>query len=148
MLVYRIHKKKFALISGEGARLTGGRWNSVGMPCIYASALMPMSILEYLSHLEDFGLVPSEPMEVVAIRVNEAKLIKIKPSQLPLGWNRPLNLQEAQRMGDSILKRKDKHGFIIPSAILPTEINVVLNSAVQNWNQRIVKRIEYRPYGI
>ena len=38
MEVYHLGHTKYAnQVTGEGARLNGGRWNHVGVPCIYAS---------------------------------------------------------------------------------------------------------------
>ncbi|HEY0678682.1 MAG TPA: RES domain-containing protein, partial [Chitinophagaceae bacterium] len=38
MIVYRIGRTKWAkLLDGEGARLYGGRWNHIGVPCVYTS---------------------------------------------------------------------------------------------------------------
>ena len=40
-------------LSGEGARLNGGRWNSPGLPAVYTSSSLSLATLEVLVHLED-----------------------------------------------------------------------------------------------
>lgn len=50
---WRIVKEKHAAsaFSGEGAAKTGGRWNSRGVPVVYASATKALAALETLVHL-------------------------------------------------------------------------------------------------
>jgi hypothetical protein len=38
-------------LSGEGARRNGARWNSVGVPAVYASFTVSTAVLESLAHL-------------------------------------------------------------------------------------------------
>ncbi len=46
MLVYRVGKTRFAKdLTGEGARLNGGRWNNIGTPCIYTAESRALAIL-------------------------------------------------------------------------------------------------------
>src|SRR3569623_1941768 len=48
MTVYRIRWSKYANdLTGEGARLNGGRWNHKLTPCIYTSASRALALLEY-----------------------------------------------------------------------------------------------------
>ena len=48
MVVYRLGGTKYATdLTGEGARLFGGRWNNEGTPCIYTSQSRALAILEY-----------------------------------------------------------------------------------------------------
>lgn len=50
---WRIVKEKHAAtaFSGEGARLYGGRWNSVGTSLVYTSGTKALAALESLVHL-------------------------------------------------------------------------------------------------
>jgi RES domain-containing protein len=51
MLVYRISGQRFANdLSGTGARLNGGRWNSVGLSLLYAASYRSLALLEILVH--------------------------------------------------------------------------------------------------
>ena len=37
---------------GEGARSTGGRWNSEGTPLVYTAGTLSLALLEIIVHLE------------------------------------------------------------------------------------------------
>ena len=46
MIVYRFAHPKFAHdLSGTGARLKGGRWNTAGTPVIYTSECISLALL-------------------------------------------------------------------------------------------------------
>ncbi|MBK8348315.1 MAG: RES family NAD+ phosphorylase [Saprospiraceae bacterium] len=51
MEVYRITREKYAAdLTGEGARLYGGRWNRPGVAALYTSEARSLAILELLVH--------------------------------------------------------------------------------------------------
>lgn len=43
-------------LSGEGAKITGGRWNEVGVPMLYTSGSRALASLETIVHLNAGGL--------------------------------------------------------------------------------------------
>ena len=52
MIVFRLAKKQYThKLSGEGAELYGGRWNSVGTPMLYTSESRSLALLELAVHL-------------------------------------------------------------------------------------------------
>ncbi len=52
MEVYHIGSPKYASqLTGEGAKLHGGRWNSIGTPCIYTSESIALCVLEYAANV-------------------------------------------------------------------------------------------------
>ncbi|MDQ3308821.1 MAG: RES family NAD+ phosphorylase, partial [Gemmatimonadota bacterium] len=50
-------------MDGEGARLAGGRWNSRGIPLVYASTHLSLAALEYLVHVSP-ATAPSDLMSI------------------------------------------------------------------------------------
>jgi len=64
---WRIVKAKHAAtaFSGEGAAKTGGRWNSRGVPVVYASSTKSLAALETLVHLN-----PPMPFKYVVFRLS------------------------------------------------------------------------------
>lgn len=85
MTLYRIGSTRYPLLSGEGARLTGGRWNEAGLPVIYAADTISTAILEYRVHLNG---VPSPPsLGWISIEIpHDASIVKLDVASLP-GWD-------------------------------------------------------------
>ena len=56
---WRLSKTRYAgtAFDGEGARLNGGRWNSVGTRVAYASASIALATLEVLVGLQDTAVL-------------------------------------------------------------------------------------------
>src|SRR5690606_8541762 len=52
MIAWRISRAPFADLSGTGARLYGGRWNSPGRALIYAAETAALAVLEVRVHLD------------------------------------------------------------------------------------------------
>ena len=52
MIVYRIADRKYKDdLSGTGAKLIGGRWNSPGLPALYTSEHASLATLEIIVHV-------------------------------------------------------------------------------------------------
>ena len=60
----RLAREPFQDLDGEGARLHGGRWNSVGTPVVYTSSTLALAVLEMLVHVDPEDL----PKDLVALR--------------------------------------------------------------------------------
>ena len=50
MHVARICRAKYPDLDGKGAAKSGGRWNSIGTPIVYASSCGALAVLEYRVH--------------------------------------------------------------------------------------------------
>jgi RES domain-containing protein len=99
-------------LSGEGARLFGGRWTPVGMRAVYCSESSSLAALEVLVHLES-------PRDFVPHRILELEV----PDELivtPVG-----STSDQPRVGEAILA--DSVAMMVPSAVNSLECTVVLN---------------------
>jgi RES domain-containing protein len=52
VICYRVVRRPYADLSGEGARLYGGRFNPPGIPAIYTSQSIALAVLEILVHVD------------------------------------------------------------------------------------------------
>ena len=124
---WRIFKRKHSgtAFTGEGARIAGGRWNSVGVPMVYASQSVSLAALEMLVHLHSRPILGK--YLVAGVRFDESMAEQLSSSQLPFDWQAipaPLTLQE---LGDLWLTEQRSLALRVPSVIIPTEFNYLLN---------------------
>ncbi len=125
MHCYRIARPAFAAsaLSGEGARLHGGRWNSPGRACVYAAESRALAVLELLVHLP--GITRALPFRLLTLEVPDA--LVDPPPELPDGWaTRPAS-PVARATGDRWLAGTRSTALRVPSVILPEESILLLN---------------------
>ena len=59
MRVYRLCRRRYAELSGFGAKKTGGRWNRKGIAALYTAENASLAVIEVLVHL-DKGELPTD----------------------------------------------------------------------------------------
>ncbi len=125
---YRITQGKYAktAFDGEGARLYGGRWNSVGTPIVYVASSLSLATLELLVHLEDYALLEDRYVSI-PVSFSERWVEEIAMESLPPGWNRPSLDTPAQELGDRWIAEARSMALRVPSAVTPGEHNYLLN---------------------
>ncbi len=126
-------------LSGEGARIFGGRWNSPGHACLYCAASLELALLETLVHL-DLDLIPAD---VLAIELDVPDQDVAHPSVvLPEDWDAPPPYSSAaQQIGDAWLQSRSSVACALPSSVLPLRSNVLMNPEHPSFAQvRIVER--------
>lgn len=126
MIVYRLSRTKYATdLTGEGARLHGGRWNRIGVPCIYTAGSRSLAVLEYTvnTNMED---VPRS-LSMVAIDVPEDDIKIVPIADLPGNWMFKPTPDETKSFGTALLSRTGNLLIQIPSVVIPEEFNYLLN---------------------
>jgi len=126
-VAWRLARKPWADLSGEGARLAGGRWNSPGKPVAYLSEDAALPVLEVLVHLD---LAPEMlPDDYVLMRVDLSPLESADPAR----WREhgPENLideSNSKKFGDQWIEEARTPVLRVPSAIVAESFNLVLNA--------------------
>jgi RES domain-containing protein len=125
---WRIVKAKHAAtaFSGEGAAKNGGRWNSRGVPVVYASGTKSLAALESLVHLN-----PPVHFKYVAILIkfHDALVEIVPPKALPADWRAEPPSPASQRLGDAWVLAARSAVLAVPSVIVSGEPNFLLNPA-------------------
>ena len=125
---WRIVKAKHAgsAFDGEGARLYGGRWNSRGTRVVYTSETLSLAALESLVHLN-----PPVAFKYVAIPVefDETMVEILDPADLPDAWTEEPPSPLSMAVGDHWVGEARSAVLALPSVIIPTERNYLLNPA-------------------
>jgi len=143
MEVYRIGHSKYAeLLNGEGARLHGGRWNSVGTPCLYTSESVSLCVLEYACNVS-LDLLPIS-LSITVITLPDNGWQEFKLTDLPKNWKETPPPVETQLWGSKQLAEKTTLALKMPSVIIPTEYNYIINPLHPDFKK--VKIKEVRPF--
>jgi RES domain-containing protein len=125
MELFRLASAKYIQdLSGTGARLYGGRWNSIGTSAIYLASSKSLAVLEVLVHLNP-ALFPDD-FCMASFDVPDGSFTALPLDKLPADWK---NNQEPllKRFGDEFIRKNEYFGLKVPSAIVDDEFNYILN---------------------
>src|SRR5690349_16282287 len=106
MQTFRLCRSSYPPYDGEGARRTGGRWNSKGTRVLYTSESRSLAVLEILVHLST--LLPDKYVLGVAFMPDDIGVEKVTETDLPDNWS-TLNPREqlaTRRIGDQWVEQK------------------------------------------
>lgn len=128
MELYRIAQEKYAEdLSGNGARLFGGRWNSEGQFALYTSFTRSLALLETLAHTPA-KLLQAKTYLLITLFIPDTTAIQsIEAKKLPHGWDDVEISPFTQKTGDQFLIAKKNLALAVPSVLIPEELNYVLN---------------------
>ena len=110
--------------SGEGARLFGGRWNPKGVAMVYTASSRSLAILEML--------VQDQPLRahytIIAARIpSSVRIERVAPTRLPENWTTGEPVDELRAIGAAWINRAKIAVLRVPSAVVPSEFNYLLN---------------------
>ena len=126
MRVWRVVPAGHRAFDGEGTRRFGSRWVPKGLPAIYTSATLSLAALELFVHTAP-DLAPAGLLAISADLPDDVVVDEIALSDLPGTWREipaPLELQE---LGRSWIVEGKAATLSVPSVVVPTERNYVLN---------------------
>lgn len=126
MRLWRITRRAFQALDGEGARLFGGRWNSEGVPVVYTSSTLSLAALEYLVHVQ----IEDVPADLVSLEIDvpdDVRAEQVHTFDVPEDWNQVEDHPACAALGDAWAAEKSVLMLRVPSAIIPHEQNVLLN---------------------
>ncbi len=127
--LWRVVKRTHAATAfdGKAAHRYGGRWNSSGRGAVYASASKSLAVLEVLVHLDVGRTLPR--LVAFTFEVDATLVDRVSDSQLPRHWRTSRGLLATQQIGDAWLVSGRTLALAVPSAIVPEELNYLLNPA-------------------
>jgi RES domain-containing protein len=134
-------------MAGKGAEITGGRWNRIGTPVIYASTSIALATLETLVHFNTTDL----PLNRILVRLDVPDELWAARSVLTqhtakVGWNVFPAGKVSLDAGDAWLNGVASALMEVPSAIVPEETNVLINPRHSNIFQIVVVRTRLFQY--
>lgn len=138
LVLWRLVKTRHAAtaFSGDGARRYGGRWNARGTSVVYLSGGLSLAALELFVHLtpEDARL------QFSAIRVDVPAAIaaaQLSVAELPANWRDEPPPDSCKALGSNWIEKAEAALLRVPSIIVPSEFNYLLNPAHQDFRKII-----------
>jgi RES domain-containing protein len=130
MIAWRLCRRRYADLTGEGARLFGGRWNSPGRPVVYLAEHPALAALEVRVHLDlPFELLPAD---FVLMQVTVAD----HPDTLPATG------ASSVAIGDGWLMDSGSALLRVPSVLIPHAWNILLNPRHPDATRAVLGEIE------
>jgi RES domain-containing protein len=139
MRFWRICRSRYAAeaASGEGARLFGGRWNSRGVPMVYASTSLALAAVETFVNLEP-NLRPNDLISIEGEIPDDIEIARLDPAALPPRWSKSRD-ESLRGFGDEWIRGGKTAAMLVPSAAIHGEWNVLLNPSHADF-----RRIKFR----
>lgn len=92
---------------------------------VYTASTLSLAALETLVHFA----IDTAPLDYVAltIRVPDDAVERLSPTQLPAGWDATPAPAACQELGARWAAKARSVGLAVPSVVIPSEDNVLLN---------------------
>lgn len=134
-------------LTGAGAKISGGRWNSIGTPLIYSATNIALATIETVLHLRNGGL----PFNRLLVRIDVPDSVwdaRRVLNPLPGGWDAVPSGMTSRTTGDAWVASGSSALLLVPSVSVPDEYNVLINPLhpdVASMSAITVKRWIYDP---
>jgi RES domain-containing protein len=129
MTVFRLSKEKYIRdLSGHGAELTGGRWNSKGIAVLYTAESRALAALETAVHIP-LSIIPVNYFMATIELPDDASIMRIGFDKMPVNWNQNPFIKTTQKIGDEFVKNNRYLVLQVPSATVKGDYNYLINPA-------------------
>lgn len=146
MELFRLTKAIYAQpLSGIGAALYGGRWNSKGVELIYTAANRSLAMAEVLVSLP-LTYLPDD-MVMCTLRVPEnIPIATVDPLVLPTDWNSFPATSASRAIGDDFVKNSQYILLQVPSVVTVGDYNYLINPAHPDFRKIKIHSIAPFPF--
>jgi RES domain-containing protein len=132
MLVYRISPKRFSTSLHVPA--VAGRWNGAGRKVLYAAESIPLAFMENMIRRKGLGF--NDDYGIMIIEVPDTlTIMEVDVKTLAPGWRDFVNYSICQAIGNDWYDRSLTPVLKVPSAVLTTNFNYVINTLHPDFNQ-------------
>ncbi len=118
-------------LSGKGAEIFGGRWNSKGVSMVYTSESRALCTAEVAVHVP-FGVLPKQ-YYLQTIELPDQFILTLNEDALGQDWRSFPHLPSTKRVGDDFVKKSKYMSLKVPSAIVQDEYNYLINDQHQDF---------------
>lgn len=146
MRIFRLCRRPFSRspLDGRGGLFAAGRWHTPRRLVCYASDSLALASLEVLVHCEP-DLVPNDLMAIEINVPDEVVVEELSDAKLPRAWRRYPAPASVQRLGNLWLDRGAACVLRVPSALVPSESNFLINPAHRDIRKlRVVRKAPFQ----
>ncbi len=148
MEVYRLCRKEFAEpLTGLGASLRGGRWNSAGVHMLYTASNRSLAMAEVAVHLT-MATLPEDFVMLTIFVPDDAAEKKVLPASLPVNWNIFPPHPSTQQIGDDFVRENKNLLLRVPSAVTRGDFNYLINTAHPDFEKVKIVSSEKFPFDL
>lgn len=115
------------MLSGEGAHLYGGRWNSKGVRVVYLGSSLAQAAMELLIYLGRADILNT--FHKIEVSFEESFVQHILLEDLPPDWSVPSMASSVKAVGDDWVADQTSLILQVPSAAVKGEYNYLFNPA-------------------
>ncbi|WP_341501317.1 RES family NAD+ phosphorylase [Gallaecimonas sp. GXIMD4217] len=127
---WRVADPEFAktaeeMMSGEGAFLYGGRWNSKGTHMVYLGSSLALAAMELLVHLGRSDVLMT--FNKMPVHFDEALVMELDLGSLPDNWADATMASSVMETGNTWVQEGQSLLLKVPSVVIPGEFNYLFN---------------------
>lgn len=146
MIVHRLTKIQYShKLSGIGAKIVGGRWNSKGIEVIYCASNRSLAMAEIAVHLS-YDLIPDDYMMLDIYIPDDLSMSKVTSSELSKEWNLHPPKEHTKRIGDEFISNGDHLILSVPSAVVKGDHNILINPNHADFSKVKILESEHFPF--
>ena len=119
---WRLASSRYDPLTGEGARLVGGRWNSPRFAMVYASESLALCLAESLVHVP--GVLPADYISF-KLELPDETIEIVNRTTLKADWTADIGYTRA--IGDQWIQQARTVALAVPSAVLIDSTNILIN---------------------
>jgi RES domain-containing protein len=112
---------------GDGARQSGGRWNRVGTPMVYASGSIALACLETIVHLRAGDLPLNRYLVQIEIPDDVWAAAVQFDAPTNVGWDAIPAGKVSVHAGETWSTSRSSTLLVVPSVIVTEERNILIN---------------------
>ena len=138
MVLWRI--SNHLSLTGDGALRASGRWHTRGKRIVYCAQTPAAALLETLVHFEIE--VRDLPVRYRLLRIEapeNAAVEHVPLDQLPIDWVARSDVTRA--IGDEWLSKNRSPLLLVPSAVVPETLNVLLNPIQPDADRIVIAQV-------
>ena len=142
MILWRV--SRFRNLSGTGGLRASGRWHSAGRPIVYLAESPAGAMVEVCVHTASNNVPPAIIM--LQIEGPDISIPAVEPEDLKRDWIKDVDVTRA--IGDKWLAEGTTVLFRVPSVIVPSTFNVLLNPVHPQAREFEITQVYVYPFDV